>query len=127
MLNHVLASSMPGILFKVRTYGNSNLTSYIVWYPKISIPTRRMVAGNFEGEWVPKAKFFKQARLENSRGVGGGGGVKVETIYHPWGMDIFLEPHISINILAFEVPLEFPIPSVGGKWIIYFHYLFIEK
>ena len=29
-------------------------------------------------------------------------------------MDFFPEPHISINILVFEAPLEFPIPSVGG-------------
>ena len=93
-----------------------------------------MVTGNSEEEGVPKAKFFKQARLKFPREGGGGwgGGPNHKTILG--GMDFFPEPDISINILVFEAPLEFPIPSVGvcvcgggGGGYGYFHYLFIEQ
>jgi len=52
----ILTSSMQGIFSKTEHYGNSNLTSYIVWYPKKSIPNTRMVTGNSEWEGGPKSK-----------------------------------------------------------------------
>ena len=49
-----------GFVLKLEHYGNSNLTSYIVWYPKKSIPTTRMVTGDSEGEGGPKSNIFNK-------------------------------------------------------------------
>ena len=65
-----------------------------VQFQKISIPTPWKVNANSEGVGVSKAKILKgkYGAGGNSRGVGGGGGVKPKNLPFEW-YGYFLEQH----------------------------------